>query len=104
MDVRKLPVLGKPIGRGLGNITGGQQPRHGSPQYQLTDIGRKRLHSIENMSGPELAVLRVLAMRPYPMTGWEILNGMEGQMDAATLKSVLSSLINDKKCVQRLEG
>jgi hypothetical protein len=102
-DVRKIPVIGKPLDKGIGGVTGGRQQRHGAIQYQITDIGRKRMHSMENMSGPELAVLQALSMRPYPITGWELLNAMQGQMDAPTLKVVLGSLINDKKCVQKLE-
>ncbi len=103
MDIRKIPVIGKPLGKGVGTLTGGQQQRHGAIQYQITDNGRKRLHNMENMSGPELQVLQALAMRPYPITGVELLNAMQGQMDAPTLKAVLGSLINDKRCVQKLE-
>lgn len=93
-NLNKVPVVGKMMG---GSHNQGQ--RASTPMYQITDIGRKRLHGMAS-SGPELVVLQILAMRSYPISSYEILNAAGGQMDKDTLRVALTNLLGNN-CVQR---
>ena len=93
-NLNKVPVVGKMMG---GNQGHGQ--RASTPMYQITDIGRKRLHGMAS-SGPELVVLQILAMRSYPISSYEILNAAQGQIDKDTLRVALTNLLGNS-CVQR---
>lgn len=102
-NVKKVPIFGNDLSRGLGKLAGAPTQQRNQPQFLITDIGRKRLHSMENMSGPELQVLQVLAVRNHPISAWEILNATQGQIDTPTLKVALSEL-RGKHCIQNIEG
>lgn len=101
IDAAKIPFIGNDIKRYANKVAGNPpRPGAGKARFGITDIGRKRLHSMEDMSGQELTVLQLLAKKNYPISGWEILNNLNGQMDQATLQVTMSELIG-KQCVQR---
>lgn len=92
-DLKKIPAVKRAIGN--------QTTNRSAVMYQITDIGRKRLHGMAE-AGPALMVLQVLATKSYPVTAYEILNDLQGQIDKDTLRVALSRLITTS-AIQRLD-
>lgn len=93
-DLKKVPAVKKVIGN---QATGNRSVS----MYQITDIGRKRLHGMAE-AGPALMALQVLATKSYPVSGYEILNDLQGQVDKNTLRVALSQLISNSS-IQKVD-
>jgi hypothetical protein len=92
-DLKKVPV----VKRVMENQTTTTRTAH---MYQITDIGRKRLDGMAE-AGPSLMALQILATKTYPISAYEILNDLQGQMDKETLRVALIQLISHN-CIQKI--